>query len=565
MFRLFASLAWAAVAAFSAPVDAIWSARYVVTMDASRRIIERGAVAVRSGRIAAIGTRAEIDKKYQPAQRIDCAECLIAPGLINTHAHAPMSLLRGIADDMRLEDWLEKFIFPAEAKAVSPDFVRWGTRLAAIEMALSGVTTYADMYYFEDVVAEATKEIGLRGVLGETIIGFPVADAKTPADSLKLAERFIQRFRNDELIVPSVAPHAPYTNSDETLKACRELANRYGAPLITHVSETRREVDEMRSKRGMSPVAWLDSLGVFHGRTIVAHAVWTDAADHAIFLKRGVGVAHCPSSNTKLASGVAPVVAMLKAGLAVGLGTDGPAGSNNDFNMFEEMDLAAKMQKVFTGDPTALPAGAAFELATIGLSATIYPEANKVASGKFSGIKATALTFFHQETKPKIFLTFNDESKIDVETMLVMVSNTPIFGKNFMVAPEASLQDGLLDISVYPDFSKVELLRYYAAVMDEGYSGDKKAQHYQARKLKVKASPKLDVMADGVALGRGTVTIKVLPGALRVITSEKNIGVKSPQKDTAKKLPETVPPAVQKEQPKESVISLGKPAAQRKD
>lgn len=366
MFRLFASLALAAAAAFSAPVDAIWSARYVVTMDASRRVIERGAVAVRSGRIAAIGPRAEIDRKYQAAQRIDCAECLIAPGLINTHAHAPMSLLRGIADDMRLQDWLEKFIFPAEAKAVSPDFVRWGTRLAAIEMALSGVTTYADMYYFEDVVAEATREIGLRGVLGETIIGFPVADAKTPADALKLAERFIQRFRNDELIVPAVAPHAPYTNSDETLKACRELANRHGVPLITHVSETRREVDEMRLKRGMSPVALLDSLGVFNGRTIVAHAVWTDAADHAIFLKRGVGVAHCPSSNTKLSSGVAPVVGMLKAGVAVGLGTDGPAGSNNDFNLFEEMDLAAKMQKVFTGDPTALPAKAAFEMATIG-------------------------------------------------------------------------------------------------------------------------------------------------------------------------------------------------------
>ena len=203
-------------------------------------------------------------------------------------------------------------------------------------------------------------------------------------------------------------------------------------------------------------------------------------------------------------------------------------------------------------------------MATIGLSATIYPDANKVASGKFSGIKATALTFFHQETKPKIFLTFNDESKINVETMLVMVSNTPIFGKNFMVAPEASLQDGLLDISVYPDFSKVELLRYYAAVMDEGYSGDKKAQHYQARKIKVKASPKLDVMADGVALGRGTVTIKVLPGALRVITTEKNIGVESPQKDAAEILPEPTPPAEGKKHPKESVISLGKPATQRK-
>jgi YegS/Rv2252/BmrU family lipid kinase len=205
-----------------------------------------------------------------------------------------------------------------------------------------------------------------------------------------------------------------------------------------------------------------------------------------------------------------------------------------------------------------------FEMATIGLSATIYPDANKVASGKYSRIKATALTFFHQETKPKIYLTFNDESKIAVETMLVMVSNTPIFGKNFMVAPGASLHDGLLDISTYPDFSKAELLRYYAAVMDEGYSGDKKAQHYQARKIKVKASPKLDVMADGVALGRGTVTIKVLPGALCVITTEKSMGMESSHKDSAEKLPEPVPPIVGKKKPKESVISLGKSPAQRK-
>jgi len=365
MLRIYASFAWAAAAALSAPADCIWTARYVVTMDSSRRIVEDGAVAVRAGRILAAGRRAEIAKSYQAAERLDCGDCLIAPGLVNTHTHAAMSLLRGIADDLRLQDWLEKFIFPAEAKAVSPDFVRWGTRLAAIEMALSGITTYADMYYFEDVVAEATKEIGLRGVLGETIIGFPAPDAKTPADALRFTEGFLQRFRNDELIVPAVARHAFYTNSEETLKACRALANRYGAPLLSHAAETRREVEQARSAHGMSPVAWLASLGMFNGRTLVAHAVWTDAADHAILRQFGVGVAHCPSSNAKLASGVAPVMAMLKAGLAVGLGTDGPAGSNNDLNLFEEMDLAAKLQKVFAGDPTALPAEKAFEMATI--------------------------------------------------------------------------------------------------------------------------------------------------------------------------------------------------------
>jgi 5-methylthioadenosine/S-adenosylhomocysteine deaminase len=267
---------------------------------------------------------------------------------------------------MRLQDWLEKFIFPAEAKNVTPEFVRWGTRLACLEMLLAGATTYTDMYYFEDVVAEATKEAGMRGVLGETIIGFPVPDNKTPADALKFTERFITRFRNDPLIVPAVAPHALYTNSDETLKASRALANRYGVPLVIHLSETKKENDDSLAKRKMTPSQVLDSLGVLSGRTIAAHCVWLTDGDIKILKLRGTGVAHCPSSNMKLASGVAPVIKMLAAGLPVGLGTDGPAGSNNDFDMFEEMDLAAKLQKVFSGDPQALPAKTALEMATMG-------------------------------------------------------------------------------------------------------------------------------------------------------------------------------------------------------
>ncbi|MCX6636587.1 MAG: amidohydrolase, partial [Acidobacteria bacterium] len=227
------------------------------------------------------------------------------------------------------------------------------------------VTTYADMYYFEEVVAEATKEAGLRGVLGQTIINFPVPDAKTPAEGLVRTEAFLRRFQNDPLIVPAVAPHAPYTNTEATLKACRSLANRYGVPLLTHLSETRTENDESRAKWHMSPAQLLDKFGVFEGKTLVAHAVWVDETDRGILRRRGAGVAHCPSSNAKLASGVAPVIAMLEAGLAVGLGTDGPAGSNNDFNLFEEMDLAAKLQKVTTGNPRALAARQALEMATI--------------------------------------------------------------------------------------------------------------------------------------------------------------------------------------------------------
>jgi 5-methylthioadenosine/S-adenosylhomocysteine deaminase len=347
------------------PADWIWSARYVITMDAQRRVIENGAVAIRGDRIAAVGAKAEIDARFQPKQRLDRPEAILAPGLINTHTHAAMSLLRGIADDLRLQEWLEKYIFPAEAKNVNAEFVRWGTRLGAMEMLLSGTTTYTDMYYFEDVVAEATKEAGMRGVLGETIIGFPVADNKTPAEALAYTENFLSRWKNDPLIVAAVAPHALYTNSDETLKASRALANKYNAPLVIHLSETKKENDDAMAKRKMSPTRVLDSLGVWNGRSVAAHAVWVDEADLAILKARGVGIGHCPSSNMKLASGVAPVTRMLALDLPVGLGPDGPAGSNNDFNLFEEMDLAAKLQKVTTMNPQALPATAALEMATI--------------------------------------------------------------------------------------------------------------------------------------------------------------------------------------------------------
>src|SRR5450759_4654395 len=292
------------------PADFIWSARYVITMDAQRHVIHNGAVAIRGARILAVGARADIDARFQAKQRLDRPDAILAPGLINTHTHAAMSLFRGIADDLKLQDWLEKFIFPAERKNVTADFVRWGTRLGCLEMLLSGTTTFTDMYYFEDVVAEAAKEAGMRGVLGETIIGFPVADNKTPADALAYTERYLKRFQNDALITPAVAPHALYTNSDETLKACRALANKSHAPLIIHLSETKKENDDELAKRHTTPTKTLDDLGIWNGRSVAAHAVWVDESDMAILKSRGVGVAHCPSSNMKLASGIAPVVRM---------------------------------------------------------------------------------------------------------------------------------------------------------------------------------------------------------------------------------------------------------------
>jgi 5-methylthioadenosine/S-adenosylhomocysteine deaminase len=349
-----------------APVDWIWSGRYVITEDAQHRVIPNGAVAIRGERIVGVGTKSAIDARFQAKQRIDRPDAILAPGLIDTHTHAAMSLFRGIANDRNLQDWLNKFIFPAEAKNVTPDFVRWGARLASLEMLLGGTTTFTDMYYFEDVAAEVAKEAGMRGVLGETIIGFPVADAKTPADALKFAERFLQRFRNDPLVVPAVAPHALYTNSDATLQAARALANKYHAPLLIHLSETKKENDDEQAKRRRSPTQTLDALGVLSGRTVAAHCVWVSDADLRILKLRGVGVAHCPSSNAMLGSGVAPVPKMLALGIAVGLGPDGPAGSNNDFDVFEEMDLAAKLQKVSSLNPQALSAATALEMATIG-------------------------------------------------------------------------------------------------------------------------------------------------------------------------------------------------------
>jgi len=346
-------------------VDIIWTARYVVTEDAQRRVIEDGAVAIRGDSIVEVGAAAEIAGKYSARNQINQPNAMLAPGLINTHTHAAMSLFRGVANDLKLQDWLEKFIFPAEAKNVDREFVRWGTRLGLLEMALSGTTTFADMYYFEETVAEETRRAGMRGMLGQTVIGFPAPDYKTPDAALAGAERFLKAYADDPLIVPAVAPHAIYTTSDDTLQAARTLADRYGKPLIIHLSETKTEFDEAVQKRKKTPTAALNDLGVLQGWTLAAHAVWLDPADFGLLRAAGTGIAHCPSSNMMLASGIAPVLKMLKAGIPVGLGTDGVAGSNNDHDMMEEMDLAAKLQKVSSGDPTALPAEQAFAMATI--------------------------------------------------------------------------------------------------------------------------------------------------------------------------------------------------------
>lgn len=336
----------------------------VVTMDGTRRVIEDGAVAIEKGNIVEVGKAEDVMKKHGTLRLIRADGKVIIPGLINTHTHVPMTLFRGISDDLDLNDWLTKYIFPAEAKNVNEQFVRAGTRLGLAEMIRGGTTTYCDMYYFEDAIAEETKKAGVRGVLGETIIMFPVADNKTPEEALAYTERYIKKWKNDPLIVAAAAPHAPYTVSGEKLWFVREQSDRLNSPVVIHVAETKKERDDILAKHGKTPVEYLDSIGFLSSRTIAAHSVWLTDNEIDIYKHSGVGSAHCPQSNMKLASGVAPVPAMLAKDVAVGLGTDG-AASNNDLNMWEEMDTAAKLHKQYSGDPKTLPAEQAFEMATI--------------------------------------------------------------------------------------------------------------------------------------------------------------------------------------------------------
>jgi 5-methylthioadenosine/S-adenosylhomocysteine deaminase len=345
--------------------DYIIHAKYVVTMDQQRRVLSPGAVAVSGNRIAGVGTPDEIDARYTSKQVIERPDAMLMPGMIDTHTHAPMSLLRGIADDKKLDDWLTHYIFPAESRNVTPEFVRWGTRLACLEMIQAGITTYTDMYYFEDVEAATAKEAGVRGVLGQTIIGFPAPDHKTWREAIQATEKYMQKYEHDDLITPAVAPHAIYTTPDEALVAAHELAVKYSKPLLIHLAETQKERDDSLTKRNLTPTQVLEKLGLLDGRVVAAHSVWEDDNDLQILLKNHVGVAHCPSSNTKLASGIARVTEMLKLGIMVGLGTDGFAGSNDSADLVREMDLAAKLQKVTRMDPTVLPAKQAFEMATI--------------------------------------------------------------------------------------------------------------------------------------------------------------------------------------------------------
>ena len=344
-------------------VDTLFINAHVLTMDKELTQYPSGAVAVKGDSIVAVGPEDEIKKEYTAKETIDCKGKILMPGLVNAHTHVPMTLLRGIADDLRLDVWLQGYMWPVEREFASREFVHLGTSIACAELIRSGVTTFNDMYFYEDEVAKATAEAGMRAVCGQSILKFPTPDAKSYDDSMVQARDYIQRWKDHPLITPSIAPHAPYTCTDDILRATSELAQEFDVPLHTHLSETALEVENIRNENGMPVIPYVKKQGLLEAKVIAAHCVHIDPGEIRTLHHAGAGISHNPSSNLKLASGFAPVTKMLDVGLNVGIGTDGPA-SNNDLDMFEEVRLAAFIAKAVTNDPTSLPASQALLMGT---------------------------------------------------------------------------------------------------------------------------------------------------------------------------------------------------------
>ncbi len=394
----------------------------VVTMDKDRRVIEDGAVAVRNGEIVLVGKRAAVTKNLRARQTINAGGKVIIPGLINTHTHIPMTLFRGIADDLDLQEWLTKYIFPAEAKNVDEAFVRAGTRLGLAEFIKGGTTTFCDMYYFEDAIADETFKAGMRGVLGETLIDFPAPDNKTFDAAVSYTERFVKKWRNNPLIIPAVAPHAPYTVSEEHLKKTREMSDRLNAPLVIHLAEAVTETEFIQQKhKGIRPIEFVEKIGFLSDKTIAAHVIQANENEIEILKKRGVGIAHNPQSNMKLAAGVAPIPLMLEKDLRVGLGTDG-AASNNDLSLWEEMDTAAKLHKVFSKDPKVVSAEQAFMMATNGGARALHLEnlIGSIETGKRADIAIVDFDSLNQTPYYNIYSSLVYSTKAgDVNDVIV--------------------------------------------------------------------------------------------------------------------------------------------------
>ncbi|MDZ4165720.1 MAG: amidohydrolase [Smithellaceae bacterium] len=400
--------------------DTIISGGTILLLDEKDSIVKDGAIAVKGGMIAAVGSRAEIEGKYQAPEIIPAQGSLVMPGLINGHTHAAMTCFRGIADDLPLLQWLNDFIFPAEAKNLGPELVYWGTMLACAEMIRSGTTTFTDMYLFEDEAAQAAKEAGMRCLLGEGLFDFPSPNAKTPAEGLQYTERMLKKWSADPLVNIFVVPHSLYTCSPPLLRSASQLAREYGVPLATHLLENQEERAIIRNKHGQDAIPLLRELGLLESRFIAFHGVLLDDADIRVFSEHDARVIHHPESNMKLACGIAPIPELLKAGIPVGLGTDGCA-SNNNLDLFGEMDMAAKLHKVARLDPTVMDSRTVLRMATCeGARALGFDDTGVIAPGMRADIILIGLN------KPHLTPLYNEYSHLvytvggaDVDTVMV--------------------------------------------------------------------------------------------------------------------------------------------------
>jgi 5-methylthioadenosine/S-adenosylhomocysteine deaminase len=402
-------------------VDHIICGDYVLPMDESLSVIEKGAVAISGNKVIETGTSREIFQKYISENIIKGDGRVVLPGLINTHTHAAMVYFRGIADDLPLNDWLNNHIWPAENKWLSPEFIADAVELACLEMLKGGITTYSDMYFFEDAAGVACKRIGMRAVLGSGILDFPSVSAKSTDEYIENAERFAQDWKDDDLITPCIAPHALYTCSPETLRKSKAKAEKLNLPLHIHLSETEWEVREVMTRYNKRPVKHLADIGFIDETVIAAHCTWVDDREIELLAKHRVGVSHCIESNLKLASGFAPVASMLSEGVKVTFGTDG-AASNNDLNILSEMSTTAKLHKALSNDPTVLDAKTVVLMATR-WGAEVLGLGQKVGSierGKIADI--ISINF----RKPHLTPLYNVYSHIvyaamasDVETVMI--------------------------------------------------------------------------------------------------------------------------------------------------
>ena len=399
---------------------------YIITMDSERRILANASVAISGAEIVGIGDSNELDGKYTAKEVIDCTGKVIMPGLVNLHTHAPMTLFRGYANDLPLEKWLQRYMFPLEKRFVNEEFCYYGALLACIEMIESGTTCFADMYYYEDEIARAVKEAGMRGVLAESVLKSETPDSVDFEEGLSQAEEYIKRWRDDSLIIPAVGPHAPYTCNDEILIRCKELADGNKVPLLIHVAETIKEVKDSMNTTGYRPVEYLGALGILDRNVVAAHCVWLTSKEMEMLRENGMKVAHNPTSNLKLGSGVAPIPELMDRGVVVGIGTDGCA-SNNDLDMVEEMRLASLLHKGTHADPTKVDAMRVMEMATIeGAKAlgiddiTGSIEKTKRADIAILNLNRTHLTPFYDYAPENIYSQVVYAAKSsDVETVII--------------------------------------------------------------------------------------------------------------------------------------------------